>query len=39
MNLELHSAEVAIDEQPQYVFVADADLVHVGGGTTGVVDY
>ncbi len=39
MNIELHSAEIAsTQEQPQYVFVVDADLAHVGGGST-VVDY
>lgn len=39
MNIELHSAEfVSTEEQPQYVFITDSDLVEVGGGSA-LVDY
>ncbi len=37
---DLQTAEVLSTEQtqPQYQFVVDADLVHIGGGSS-VVDY
>lgn len=39
MNVEAINAEVVLsEEQCQYVFVVDADLAHVGGGS-GVVNY
>jgi hypothetical protein len=39
MELALQIPEVTVvDQQGQYQFVVDADLVHVGGGT-GLMDY
>jgi hypothetical protein len=39
MNLELQTLEIAITEdQSQFQFVIDADLVHVGGGSA-LADY
>ncbi len=39
MNIDLHTSDLAVNEEPmQYQFVIDADLVHVGGGT-GLLDY
>ena len=41
MNADLYIATEIIltEQQPQYVFVVDADLAHVGGGGTPAVDY
>ncbi len=41
MNADLHTlAEIiTTQQQPQYVFVVDADLAQVGGGGTPAVDY
>ena len=37
MNADLQfPADTLSTEQPQYVFVVDADLVQVGGGTPAV---
>ena len=34
MNIELDSDEIILtEEKTQYVFVIDADLAHVGGGS------
>ena len=38
MNVESQTVEAVVEEQAQYHFVVDAELVHVGGGSA-FVDY
>lgn len=38
MNVESQTVEAVVEEQVQYQFVVDAELVHVGGGSA-FVDY
>lgn len=38
MNLDLQTQDVVVEPQPAFMFVVDADLAHVGGGS-GVVNY
>ena len=35
-DLQIPADTLSIEQQPQYVFVVDADLVQVGGGTPAV---
>ena len=36
---QLQDVVVALEKPVQYVFVEDADLIHVGGGTCGTVHF
>ena len=35
-DLQILADDLSTEQQPQYVFVVDADLVQVGGGTPAV---